>query len=112
MSFIAPTIDPVTHALSIRCDIPNTAGSLCPEIFVSANLTVGMKKAVIVPKSALVQIKDESYVIIDEGNGLYKRMAVTAKNLADGRVAVLTGLNGTERVVSKGAVLINDMIND
>jgi Cu(I)/Ag(I) efflux system membrane fusion protein len=112
VSFIAPSIDPVTHALSIRCNIPNLTGDLRPEIFVSANLSVGKRKAVIIPKTALIHIKDEHYVITDAGNGLYKRIAVTASNMDDGRVAVLSGLNGTERVVSKGAVLVNDMVND
>jgi len=112
VSFIAPAIDPVTHALSIRCDIPNTAGDLRPEIFVTANLSVGKRKAVIIPKTALIHIKDDSYVIRDEGNGLYRRIAVTAMDLYDERVAVFSGLSGTERVVNKGAVLINEMTND
>ena len=112
VSFIAPTIDPVTHALSIRCDIPNMAGDLRPEIFVTANLSVSKRKAVIIPKTALIHIKDDSYVIRDEGNGLYRRIAVTAMNLYDERVAVFSGLSGTEHVVSKGAVLVNEMIND
>ncbi len=54
----------------------------------------------------------DSYVIRDEGNGLYRRIAVTAMNLYDERVAVFSGLSGTEHVVSKGAVLVNEMIND
>jgi len=112
VSFLAPGIDPVTHALSVRCDIPNPHGDLRPEIFVTASLRVGARKAVIVPSSALVRIKDESYVIIDAGNGVYQRAAVTANNLEDGRTAVLSGLKGTERVVTTGAVLVNDMIND
>lgn len=112
ITFIAPSIDPVTHALSIRCDIPNKTSDLRPEIFVTANLSVGKRKAVIVPPTALLHSKDESYVIIDAGNGLYQRLAVTASNTEDGRVAIISGLNGTERVVIKGAVLINDMINE
>jgi membrane fusion protein, copper/silver efflux system len=112
VSFIAPSIDPVTHALSVRCDIPNPAGDLRPELFVTANLIVSARKAVIVPNSVLLHIKDENYVITDAGNGLYRRIAVTANNLEDGRVAVFSGLTGTDRVVSKGAVLVNDMISD
>jgi Cu(I)/Ag(I) efflux system membrane fusion protein len=112
VSFIAPALDPVTHALSIRCDIPNMGGDLRPEIFVTANLSVGNRKAVIIPKTALIHVKDDSYVIRDEGNGLYRRIAVAAMNLYDERVAVFSGLSGTERVVSEGAVLVNDMIND
>ena len=110
VSFIAPSIDPVTHALSLRCDVQNPFGELRPEIFVTASLSVGTIKAAIVPKNALVHMEDESYVIVDLGNGLYRRVAVTAGTLDDGRVALFTGLNGNERVVDKGAVLINDMI--
>ena len=112
VGLIAPSIDPVSHILSIRCDVPNPSGELRPEIFVNAYLRVAERKAVIVPKAALIQIKDAGYVIVKETEGVYRRMPVTSMNLRDGRVAVLTGLKGNEDVVTKGAVLINNMIEE
>ncbi|MGA2090551.1 MAG: efflux RND transporter periplasmic adaptor subunit [Endomicrobiales bacterium] len=110
VSYIAPSIDPVSHILAIRCDVPNPGGELRPEIFVTAYLKIAQRKAVIVSKSAVIQIKDTGYVIVKETEDLYRRVPVTSMNLTDGRVAILSGLSGTESIVTKGAVLINNMI--
>jgi Cu(I)/Ag(I) efflux system membrane fusion protein len=112
VSFISPSIDPVTHILSVRCDVPNPGGDLRPELFVNAWLIISERKAVMVPKAALIQIKDAGYVIVKESQDTYRRVPVTSMNLKDGRVAVLSGLKGNENVVTKGAVLINNMIEN
>lgn len=112
VTFIAPGIDPATHTLFIRCEVPNPGEELRPEMFVAASLLTGSKRGFIVPKTALVQIKDASYIIVDKGKGLFQRMPVTAAAYKDGSLSVLSGLKGDERVVVKGAVLVNNMIGN
>lgn len=110
ISYITPSIDPTTHTLAIRCDVQNPEGILRPEIFVTSNLTVGMKHAVVVPKEAILDIKGASFVIIDRGNGTYERVAVSVEAYKEDMVAVLSGLFGTERIVTKGSTLVNEML--
>jgi len=111
LTYIAPSIDPATHTLAIRCEVPNPEGDLRPELFVTAKLLVGQKAALIAPKSALLQIKDASYVIVDRGGGLYQRVPVQAMALPGHRVAILSGVNGNERVLVEGAILVNELIS-
>lgn len=108
VNFIGTNIDPVTHTLPIRCTVANPDGSLRPELFVSAGLTAGTRQAIVVPKSAIVTIKQASYVILETAPGSYRRQPVTASPLADGRTAVLAGLKGNERLVVEGGTLINE----
>lgn len=110
ISFITPSIDPDTHTLAIRCDVQNPEGILRPEIFVTSNLTVGMKHAIVVPKEAVLDIKGASFVILDKGNGTYERVPVSVESYKEDMVAVLSGLSGSERVVTKGSTLVNEML--
>ncbi|MHB8481297.1 MAG: efflux RND transporter periplasmic adaptor subunit [Nitrospiria bacterium] len=112
LSYIFPSIDPTTHTLSIRCEIPNTAGELRPEIFVTASLFVGEIPVVIVPKTAVIHIKNTNYVIVDHGGGLYQRIQIKSVSFKENQAAVLSGLTGKENVVIEGATLINEMIGE
>lgn len=110
VDFIAPGIDPATHVLAIRCNVPNPGGALRPEMFVNARLVLGKRQAILLPKAALVQRNDVSFVIVDLGDGRYQRVRVTGIAL-DGHVAITTGLKGGEQVVVEGAVLVSHLID-
>ena len=112
LSYISPALDPATHALSVRCEIPNPDGALRPELFVTARLRLGELSAVIVPKSALIHIKKSNYLIVDRGHGLYQRLLVKANPFNESEAAVSSGLKGDENVVVEGAALINEMIGE
>lgn len=112
LSYIAPSIDPDTRTLPVRCDIPNPDGRLRPEMFVTASLQVGRQQAVVVPKLALLRIRDGDYVILDLGKGVYRRQRVTAEPLADGRVALLNNVGPGSRVVVEGAALVNGLFGN
>lgn len=110
VNFIGTNLDPVTHTLPIRCTVPNGDGALRPELFVSATLVTGEKDVVVVPKAAVVTARQASYVFVEETQGRFRRVAVTASPLPDGRMAVASGLKGDEQVVVEGATLINEIM--
>jgi len=63
ISFISPTVDPQTHAVVVRVDLPNTNGFLKPDMFAKAEIQVGRRQLPVVPRSAVVQDGAESFVI-------------------------------------------------
>lgn len=111
VNFIGTNIDPATHTLPVRCNVANPDGALKPELFVSATLATGTREAVVVPKSAVVAVKQVQYVIVEASPGQYRRIPVATALLADGRTAITSGLQGGERVVVEGGTLINEAMS-
>lgn len=71
-NYISPTIDPVTHALMIRCDVDNPDGALKPEMFVRAKLEVGRAPAILVPRTAIIQVRNLRYAIVQGAKETYR----------------------------------------
>jgi len=107
-NYIAPTIDPDTRALVIRCDVDNSEGLLRPDMYAAGKLEIGTTDAVVVPQSAVVRVREMRYVIIKTGPDTFKRFAVKGYDLADSRFAVTEGVEPGMKVLTKGAVLLND----
>ena len=107
-NYIAPAIDPETHALLIRCDVENTDGFLRPDMYVSAKLKTGEAEAVVVPQSAIVRVREMRYVIIKTSKDTFRRFSVKGYDLDGKRFAVTEGLDPGMLVLTDGAVLLND----
>lgn len=109
IAFIAPSVDPNTHTLPIRCDVPNHDMRLRPEMFVRGVLTVGERLALIVPKSAVIHIRDSDYVIVGaNGRQPYRRVLVRGHSLGTERYAITSGLEAKVPVVTDGTLLLNE----
>jgi Cu(I)/Ag(I) efflux system membrane fusion protein len=108
VAFIAPSIDPATHTLPIRCDVPNPGLLLRPEMFIHGSLQVGEREAWLVPRSAVLHLRDTDYLIIKEASGHYRRLAVQGHALGEDRYAVTSGLEQAAEVVIDGALLVNE----
>ena len=107
-NYIAPAIDPETHALLIRCDVENPEGLLRPDMYVSARLKTADAEAVVVPQSAIVRVREMRYVIIKTAPYTYRRFTVKGYDLDGKRFAVTEGLEPGMKVLTDGAVLLND----
>jgi membrane fusion protein, copper/silver efflux system len=112
IAFIAPSIDPNTHTLPIRCDVPNGALRLRPEMFVRGELRVGEHLALVVPKTAVIHIRDADYVIVHDSGEHYRRLPVHGHALEADRYAITGGLEAHVPVVIDGALLLNEMTNE
>jgi len=107
-NYIAPAIDPETHALLIRCDVENADGLLRPDMYVSARLKTGEAEEVVVPQSAIVRVREMRYIIIKTGPATFRRFAVKGYDLDGKRFAVTEGVEPGMQVLTDGAVLLND----
>lgn len=112
IAFIAPSIDPATHTLPIRCNVPNPQFLLRPEMFVKGVLKVGERSAWVVPKSAVIHIRDTDYVIVKDERGHYQRMAVQGHPLEPGQYAITGGLSQAVPIVTDGGLLINELVGE
>lgn len=106
-NYVSATIDPVTHALMIRCDVDNADGALRPEMFVSGKLEVGQAKAVVVPRTAIIQVRNLRYAIIQTDKDTYRRVPVKGFDIGDKMFAISSGIENGDKVLIMGSTLMN-----
>jgi Cu(I)/Ag(I) efflux system membrane fusion protein len=107
-NYIAPTIDPQTRALLIRADVENADNLLRPDMYASGLLTTGTADAVVVPQSAIVRIRENRYAIVKTGDETFRRLPVQGYDLNSKSFAITEGVEPGWKVLTEGAVLLND----
>src|SRR5689334_22636260 len=102
-------IDTTTGTVKLKAEFPNTDESLFPNQFVNAQLLVDtLQGAVVVPSSAILHGAPGDYVFL---LGAENKVSVRVVKLgpADGeRVAILSGLQVGDRVVTQGTDKLKD----
>jgi Cu(I)/Ag(I) efflux system membrane fusion protein len=108
ISFISPTVDPQTHAVMVRVDLPNARGELKPDMFAKAQVRVGVRSLPVVPRVAVVQDGAQSFVMVQSADGQFKRapVSVMATESPD-LLAITSGVSPGDRVVTEGGVLVD-----
>jgi cobalt-zinc-cadmium efflux system membrane fusion protein len=109
VTYVAPMIDPNTHRLLVRADVPNPDGALKPDMLASFDIVTGTAKPILtVPQDAVVYEGSDAHVWVADPahKTLALRQIVTG---AEGRgvVEVVRGLAAGESVVTSGAVFID-----
>jgi len=106
--YVAPTIDPNTHRLTVRAAIDNGDGALKPEMFASfVILTSASEQAPAVPTGAVVHEGEAAHIWVLQPDGTLVIRAIHAGRTNDGFVEVLDGVKTGERVVTKGSLFID-----
>jgi cobalt-zinc-cadmium efflux system membrane fusion protein len=106
--YVAPTIDPNTHRLTVRAVIDNPDDALKPEMFATFRiLTSESVQAPAVPAGAVVYEGDSAHVWVLQSADAITIRPIRAGRANDGYIEVLDGLKPGERVVTKGGIFID-----
>lgn len=92
---ISPGPDPAIHAYTVRVDLPgsNAATGAAGRVL----LPSGQRDAILIPREALVESGGLTLVVVRDDTGrAQSRVVTTGRADADGRVEVLSGLEGGE----------------
>ena len=107
VSFINPTVDPVTRTIHVRCEVRNSGGLLKPDMFAKMKIIAAARQSVpVIPSSAVVARGENSFVLVEEAPGRFRKRRVEIGHEVDGSVMINSGLKAGERIVTKGAVLL------
>ncbi|MFP9119319.1 efflux RND transporter periplasmic adaptor subunit [Flavobacterium sp. RNTU_13] len=106
-------IDPDTRAGKALIKVPNTDGTLKPEM----NATVKVhfpddKQYVTVPSAAVVFDNNKNYVMVFKAKNNIETREVTIYRALDDKTYISAGLTAGEKVIVKGNLLTYDAIND
>src|SRR5574340_270478 len=113
VNFIYPELDPVTRTLKVRMTFDNPEVTLLPNMYAEVTIAGAPEKNVLtIPSEALIRVgENNNRVILALGQGRFRAQPVTAGIESGGRVAILSGLEAGETVVTSGQFLIDSEAN-
>lgn len=112
VDFVDTTIDPATRTLKVRVTFPNPGVALKPHMY--ADVTIegqGARAVLTVPQESLIRTGDGERVIVALGGGRFRTQPVTSGASGDRRIAILSGLQSGDNVVTSGQFLIDSEAN-
>jgi len=99
-------VDLGTRTMPVEIDIPNPGLMLKPGMYASVTLEVGRTtNAITIPLGAVLRDNSGPYVLIAEQDTA-RRRAVALGMEQDDRIQVLSGLEGSEQVITTGQQLV------
>ncbi len=107
VTFIAPTVDPVTRTVKVRVELPNPAMDLKPEMFAEVMFHHMTMNVIAVPESAVLQTGTRSIVFVAKGDGKFEPREVTTGTKADAWYEIKSGITEGEQVVTQANFLID-----
>jgi membrane fusion protein, heavy metal efflux system len=108
LTYVAPSVDPVTHRLPVRAEVENADGELKPEMFASFSIITGDDwVAPAVPEGAVVYDGEQARVWVARDDKSLALRNIEVGRVSDGKVEVLAGLATGEKVVTAGSLFID-----
>jgi len=106
--YVAPTIDPNTHRLTVRAVIDNPDGALKPEMFADfVILTSPADQSPGIPEGAVVYEGEAAHVWVVLPDNTIAIRPIRVGRTNDGFVEVLEGLKPGDQVVTRGSLFID-----
>ena len=107
---VADFLDPVTRTIKVRATLDNSQRLLKGEMFVTALLGSDAGAVLQVPSRAVFFQGGRHFVFVDGGNGNFLRTEVKTGEVSEGSVTVLAGLQPGQKVVTDGALLLQQLL--
>ena len=107
VSFIYPTVDPMTRTVKVRLEFPNPDFQLKPQMFADVELKVSYGNQIVVPQEAVLDSGKEQTVFVAHEGGYFEPRTITTGAKLDSKVVVLSGLKAGETVVTSGNFLVD-----
>lgn len=107
VTFIAPTVDPMTRTVKVRSEFDNADGALKPDMFGDVVIEQPAREVVVVPDSAVLQTGTRSVVFVVKEDGTFQPREITVGTKTEQVYEVRSGLVAGEKVVTQANFLID-----
>jgi len=112
VDWISGSLDPNTRTAKVRCTFDNPDGTLRPMMYATASLAADQRKAVAIPRSAIMRLGDYKVVFVQVGEApgqmRFERLPIDVEETSTGPyVGVRHGVEAGARVVSNGAAALS-----
>jgi membrane fusion protein, heavy metal efflux system len=115
LDWVSSALDPISRTARVRCTLANPARELLPEMYATVSIETPGRRALAIPRSAIVQVGEERVVFVKTGqneSGLsrFERRRVILEDSDSDPVPVKMGLTAGDPVVVSGALLMSGML--
>ncbi len=108
ITFIYPTVDPVSRTISVRMDIKNSNGELKPSMYGNVKIESHVNGEMpSVPETAVIRSGKKNIVVLGLGEGKFKPVEVTLGSYSDGFYQILKGLKVNDKIVTSGQFMLD-----
>lgn len=107
VTYVYPYLDPGTRTLKVRFEFQNPDLRLKPAMYVDVQLDVESADGVVIPESAVLDSGERQIVFVETAAGRFEPRVVRIGLRGEGRVQVLAGLTGGEKVVIRANFLLD-----
>jgi RND family efflux transporter MFP subunit len=107
VTYIYPTVDPVTHTVKVRIEFPNPKYELKPQMFANVDMKINYGNQILVPQEAIMDSGDKQYVFLVHDRGVFEPRSIQMGAKVDGKVVVLSGLKPGDTIVTSGNFLVD-----
>jgi len=110
VDWVSGSLDPNTRTAKVRCTFDNPDGILRPMMYANVSIAVDQRKAVAIPRTAVVRMGEYAVVFVDDGmvdgKEHFERLPVILSESKVGTyVAVKHGVDAGQKVVVNGAAV-------
>ncbi len=105
---IHPMINAKTRTAIVRLRFDNLNGELKPNMFAQISIHTSVdKKALLIPKEALIRTGVQNRVVLALDEGSFKSIAVSVGRFDSENVEIITGINEGDKIVSSAQFLLD-----
>ncbi len=111
LQHVADYVDSETRVVHARAEVDNSARRYKAGQYLRATLALPVAQGVAVPVGAVLLVDNQRVVFVDEGNGRYRRQAVSSEDIGNGRALLHDGVQPGQKVVVDGGLLLQQLLD-
>lgn len=100
---ISEMLDPGTRSVEVLVECDNRDRLMKPEMYGTVKLSDREMEVIRIPTSAILQEEESMYVLVDQGNGDYRKQNIETGLTENGKTLVVSGLTEGDKIVTAGA---------
>jgi membrane fusion protein, heavy metal efflux system len=110
VSSLAPTVSQERRTLRVLFELSDPQDRLKPGMFADIGLGTDLHETVMVPADGVLHVGRADYVLVETEPGVWQVTEVTVGEIHGTSVEILAGLEGGERVIGNGAILLKPVV--
>ncbi|GHT73533.1 cation efflux system protein [Bacteroidia bacterium] len=108
--YISEMLDEATRSVEVIIECDNRDRQIKPFMYSTVKMTAAPVSAIIIPNSAVLQDKDNRYVIISDGQNRFRKVGIQIISSDEKQTIVLSGISADDTIVTEGAFYFIDIL--